>query len=316
MPITDVIQMVGRAGRPQFDNTGVACVMVQENKKNFYRKFLFEPFPVESNLLEFLPDHVNAEVANGNITTKGQLVEFVQSTFFYRRLLGNPSYYQMEPDSDPDQYVNELSDSVIATLQEHDCIASQEEEMKFLYEPTFLGMLAAQYYLSYKTLYFLSENIRPDSSMEDLLKLICQVEEYRLLPVRHNEDNINRDLVRELGIKSSFPYDSPALKTLIMVTCYLLDINLPNQEYVLDLKSVLDQIIRIIHAMMNLAAGRNWLDCTIKLIYFCQMLIQGYMINDSNIVMLPYINHGNLRSLKDKLRQNYRLILITLPFLY
>ena len=28
MPITDVLQMMGRAGRPQYDDTGVAFVMV------------------------------------------------------------------------------------------------------------------------------------------------------------------------------------------------------------------------------------------------------------------------------------------------
>nr|CAH7750403.1 unnamed protein product [Callosobruchus chinensis] len=303
MPITDVIQMVGRAGRPQFDTTGVACVMVQENKKKFYRKFLFEPFPVESNLLEFLPDHVNAEIANENITTKAQLIEFIQSTFFYRRLLANPSYYQMDSNSNPDQYVSDLADSVIATLQENDCVVEQaKEETVLLYEPSFLGVLAAQYYLSHKTIHFLSENMEPDSSIEDLLNLICQVEEYRLLPVRHNEDNINRDLVRDLGIRTNFAFDSPALKALLMIKCYLMDVNLPNQEYVLDLKSVLDQIIRIIHAMMNLAAGRNWYDCTTKLIYFCQMLIQGYMANLSNIMMLPYVNRGNLEQLKEKIK--------------
>lgn len=100
--------------------------MVQENKKNFYRKFLFEPFPVESNLLEFLPDHVNAEIANGNISTKAQLVEFIQSTFFYRRLLANPAYYQLDPDSDPELYISDLADSVVATLQEHECVIEQE----------------------------------------------------------------------------------------------------------------------------------------------------------------------------------------------
>ncbi|CAH0555030.1 unnamed protein product [Brassicogethes aeneus] len=126
MPVTDVIQMVGRAGRPQFDNTGVACVMVQENKKAFYRKFLFEPFPVESNLLEVLPDHVNAEVANGNITSKGQLLEFIQSTFFYRRLLANPSYYQMDASADPEEFVSDLADSVIQLLQHNECVATQD----------------------------------------------------------------------------------------------------------------------------------------------------------------------------------------------
>lgn len=28
MPITDVLQMMGRAGRPQFDHQGVACIFV------------------------------------------------------------------------------------------------------------------------------------------------------------------------------------------------------------------------------------------------------------------------------------------------
>lgn len=49
-PITDVLQMMGRAGRPQYDRHGVAVIMVHEPKKSFYRKFLYEPFPVESSL--------------------------------------------------------------------------------------------------------------------------------------------------------------------------------------------------------------------------------------------------------------------------
>lgn len=49
-PITDVLQMMGRAGRPQYDAHGVAVIMVAEPKKSFYKKFLYEPFPVESSL--------------------------------------------------------------------------------------------------------------------------------------------------------------------------------------------------------------------------------------------------------------------------
>lgn len=30
MPITDVLQMIGRAGRPQYDTQAVACVMVRD----------------------------------------------------------------------------------------------------------------------------------------------------------------------------------------------------------------------------------------------------------------------------------------------
>ena len=47
-PITDVLQMMGRAGRPQYDDHGVAVILVHDIKKHFYKKFLYEPFPVES----------------------------------------------------------------------------------------------------------------------------------------------------------------------------------------------------------------------------------------------------------------------------
>lgn len=33
MPITDVLQMMGRAGRPQYDNMGIALIMVYNIKK-------------------------------------------------------------------------------------------------------------------------------------------------------------------------------------------------------------------------------------------------------------------------------------------
>ena len=42
--------MMGRAGRPQYDRHGVAVIMVHEPKKQFYKRFLYEPFPVESSL--------------------------------------------------------------------------------------------------------------------------------------------------------------------------------------------------------------------------------------------------------------------------
>ena len=90
MPITDVLQMMGRAGkvttssqlfcsvfnsrsvpgRPQYDDKGVACVLVHDAKKHFYKKFLYAPFPVESSLHGVLPDHLNDEIVAGTITTK------------------------------------------------------------------------------------------------------------------------------------------------------------------------------------------------------------------------------------------------------
>ena len=35
-PITDILQMMGRAGRPQFDQHGKAIILVHEPKKSLY----------------------------------------------------------------------------------------------------------------------------------------------------------------------------------------------------------------------------------------------------------------------------------------
>ena len=85
-PITDVLQMMGRAGRPQFDDHGVAVVMVHDVKKNFYKKFLHEPFPVESSLHECLKEHLNAEIAGGTIKTKQDAMDWSTWSYLFRRV--------------------------------------------------------------------------------------------------------------------------------------------------------------------------------------------------------------------------------------
>lgn len=128
MPITDVLQMMGRAGRPQFDTSGVAVVLVHDIKKNFYKKFLYEPFPVESNLLQVLPDHINAEVVAGTIKTRNDLVEYLTWTYFFRRLLQNPSYYNLPglEKENINRYLNELSDATLSKLIESHCLDFNE----------------------------------------------------------------------------------------------------------------------------------------------------------------------------------------------
>ena len=55
----------------------MACVFAHDIKKDFYKKFLYEPFPVESNLLEVLPDHLNAEIVAGTIRSKVRNSTFI-----------------------------------------------------------------------------------------------------------------------------------------------------------------------------------------------------------------------------------------------
>lgn len=128
MPITDVLQMMGRAGRPQFDDSGIAVVLVHDVKKNFYKKFLYEPFPVESSLLEVLPDHLNAEIVAGTVQTKQDALDYLTWTYFFRRLLRNPTYYKLETleSEDVNDFLSNLVQRSLNTLGEAYCISVDE----------------------------------------------------------------------------------------------------------------------------------------------------------------------------------------------
>lgn len=49
-PITDILQIMGRAGRPDKDDSGKCVILCHAPKKDYYKKFLYEPLPIESHL--------------------------------------------------------------------------------------------------------------------------------------------------------------------------------------------------------------------------------------------------------------------------
>ena len=98
-PVTDLLQMIGRAGRPQFDTEAVAVVFCEETKKNFYKKYLNDPFPIESSLEEQLSEHLNAEIASGSILNVQNCIDYMTWTYYFRRIVKNPSYYGVKDTS-------------------------------------------------------------------------------------------------------------------------------------------------------------------------------------------------------------------------
>lgn len=95
-PVTDVLQMLGRANRPLLDESGKAVILCLSSKKEFYKKFLYEPLPIESHLDHCLHDHFNAEVVTKTISNKQDAVDYLTWTFLYRRMTQNPNYYNLQ----------------------------------------------------------------------------------------------------------------------------------------------------------------------------------------------------------------------------
>lgn len=59
---------------------------------------------------------------------------------------------------------------------------------------TSLGRIASFYYISHKTICVFDQNIHANCTPYDVIKILSSASEYDELPVRHNEDNLNRQV--------------------------------------------------------------------------------------------------------------------------
>ncbi|XP_073844201.1 activating signal cointegrator 1 complex subunit obelus [Musca autumnalis] len=293
MPITDVLQMMGRAGRPQFDNEGVAVVLVHDVKKNFYKKFLYDPFPVESSLLEVLPEHINAEIVAGTVQTKQAALDYLTWTFFFRRLLRNPTYYNLEglEPSQVNSFLSQLVEKVIYELEAAACVVQNEH----LLLPTFLGRIASFYYLSYRTMKHFLDDLEPQMSTSDILLAIADSYEFDQQPVRHNEDKYNEEMADVVRYRPRSPtWDSPYTKTFLLLQAHFSRLSLPNSDYLTDTKSALDNATRVMQAMVDYTAERGWLSPTLKIQQIMQCVIQARWFDESEFLTLPHVNNANV----------------------
>ncbi|CAG4955228.1 unnamed protein product [Parnassius apollo] len=295
MPITDVLQMMGRAGRPQFDNEGVAVVLVHDQKKNFYKKFLYEPFPVESSLLEVLADHLNAEIVAGTVQTKQDILDYLTWTYFFRRLLKNPSYYKLDSlePQDVNYYLSNLVQTRLDALLNANCVEIEEDQRTV--HSTWMGRIASYYYLSHKTMAHFSSHLNGNLNFDDLLRVLADSEEYATLPVRHNEDVLNGELSQQCRLPvDSLTLDSSNVKAFLLLQAHLTRLTLPNTDYLTDTKSVLDQTIRIIQAMIDTSAENGWLSVCLSCQILMQCIIQARWPSDSPLTTLPHVDSQHL----------------------
>ena len=280
--MTDVLQMMGRAGRPQFDDTGVACILVHEPKKLFYRKFLHEPFPVESSLQKQLHNHINAEIVMETIKNKSDCIDYLSWTYFFRRLVINPSYYGLEDVSNEaiQKYLIKLINGVVKDLEDNSCVSIADD---FTLESTQIGRITSRYYLNYPTLHRFSKFIvecKDIASVEELIRVICQADEFAELPVRHNEDTLNADL----SVKCPWPltrtdaFDSPHVKAFLLIQAHLHKIPLPISDYINDTKTVLDQFPRVLGAITDLSVHLKSVQVTRNLNKVGQMVIPARLL--------------------------------------
>uniref|UniRef100_A0ABP0ELL8 RQC trigger complex helicase Slh1p n=1 Tax=[Candida] anglica TaxID=148631 RepID=A0ABP0ELL8_9ASCO len=290
MDLTDILQMMGRAGRPAFDTSGTAIVYTRESKKVFYKHFLNVGFPVESSLHKVLDNHLGAEIAAGTVKTRQEAMDFLTWTFLYRRAHNNPTYYGIEDTSTfgISKYLGGLIDTTIENLVESKCVITAGEN-KLIATP-FLH-ISSYYYLSHKTMRNLIGKLTQESTFRQCLRYLCEATEYDELATRHGEELINMEMSQAMrypleDLECEHVWD-PHVKAFLLLEAYMSRVELPIVDYVQDTVAVLDHSLRVLQAYVDATAELGYLEAVLTFITMMRCIKQRCWFDDDPISCLP-----------------------------
>jgi ATP-dependent DNA helicase HFM1/MER3 len=131
-PDLEVMQMLGRAGRPQFDDSAVAIIMTRLDKVQRYTKMVSGQEILESTLHLNLIEHLNSEIGRGTIYSVETAWKWLSGTFLSVRMSQNPDYYKLEgiPSSrDVDETLRLVCERDVKLLQENRLVADEKRFM-------------------------------------------------------------------------------------------------------------------------------------------------------------------------------------------
>ncbi|XP_054547695.1 probable ATP-dependent DNA helicase HFM1 isoform X2 [Talpa occidentalis] len=218
---TDILQMIGRAGRPQFDTTATAVIMTRLSTREKYIQMLACSDTVESSLHRHLIEHLNAEIVLHTITDVNVALEWIRSTLLYIRALKNPSHYGFVSGLNKDGIEAKLQELCLKNLNDLSSLdlIKMDEDVNF--KPTEAGRLMAWYYITFETVKKFC-TINGKETLSDLVTMIASCKEFLDVQLRTNEkktlNTLNKDPNR---ITIRFPMEGRIKTREMKVNCLI-----------------------------------------------------------------------------------------------
>ncbi|PGH02716.1 hypothetical protein AJ80_08813 [Polytolypa hystricis UAMH7299] len=225
----EMMQMLGRAGRPQFDDSAVAVILTKRERIDHYEKLVAGTEPLESCLHMNLIDHLNAEIGLGTITDIVSAVRWLAGTFFFIRLRQNPSHYNLKEGADrtdEEDMLREICEKDIELLQDSSLVTNQCP-----LKATEFGEAMARYYIKFETMkLFLF--LPPKPKMSEILSAIAQADEFREIRLKSGEKSLYKEINKGNGIKFPIKVNIalPAHKISLVIQAELGAVDIPTGD--------------------------------------------------------------------------------------
>lgn len=259
--ILDVLQIFGRAGRPQFDKSGLGIIITSHDKLNHYLSLLTNQFPIESNFINCLSDNLNAEIALGTISNVQEAIEWLSYTYLFVRMKINPlvyglTYSDVEDDPSLDAKRRQLIHACAMSLDKARMIRFNERTGDL--NITDLGRTASHFYIKYDTVEVFNEMLKPVMNESEVLNMMANAHEFQQLKVRDDEmdelDDLNRESC-EVSVKGGS--ENLHGKVNILMQTYLSRGFVKSFSLVSDMSYINQNAVRIARGLFQIILRQN-----------------------------------------------------------
>ena len=229
-----LLQMIGRAGRPGFDEFGRGIVITFSNLLSHYTSIVNHQFPIQSQLAKQIVDCMNAEIILG-INSIDSGIQWVKKTWFYASL--------------------KLEDHMLKQIV-HSCFTLLNDCKMAMYDypnvyPTELGRIASYFYINYESIAYYYSNIKSSNSILNVLECFSHSSEFKHLPNRVEEQQELGRLEQLVPIPTSLKNNE--LKITILLQCYISHISLNGFQLQSDLLYIKQSATRLFKAISECA---------------------------------------------------------------
>lgn len=255
---SDVIQMLGRAGRPGFDESGVAVVMTANEDREYYSNLNLSADVVESQLVHILPEIINAEISQTVIKTIDDALNWVKQTYYYIRVRklklntfkGNPA----ELEAALNASMLGACTNVIKELSGAKLIRFNEQENKVFPNPeSFIMSRNLTRFSSMKHLM----SINPATTLSDLVKSLPNCIELHK-PVRRTEKRTLNELTNVIRFPLKEKVQQPYHKCYILLQAAVNRTAIKDFSLKIEQAEIVDSAMRLLKTLHEICLENKY----------------------------------------------------------
>ncbi|AIB10049.1 U5 small nuclear ribonucleoprotein 200kDa subunit (nucleomorph) [Lotharella oceanica] len=282
--ILDLIQMFGRAGRPQFDKNGVGILITSIENIKYYTSLFNNNVEIESFFHRYIISFLNAEIANGVICSLSMSINWLFLTYYSIRVKKKMFSWLIQERHKiiQKEYLKVIKKTIHKSLGKLENINFINYDGSNLYSSE-IGRISSFNIVNYITIEYLSKCCKFVPDDNNFLKLLVRSVEFKNIIVRIEELIELNQFFDIIPIPVDLNINLAYIKIIILIENYISKSWVSGTVLQCDSSFIIQNILRIIRAISQISLKKLNLVCFKLSLKFFKM-IDNQLWN----VLIPY----------------------------